>query len=358
MRQQQEQPVTISSEAISLSGFLGIPSKPKGVVLFAHGSGSGRFSPRNRFVAQHLQQGAIATLLIDLLMREEEEDRRNVFDIELLADRVLMASAWLRANARTGQLALGYFGASTGAGAALQAAARAPFRIGAIVSRGGRPDLAERDLPAPPLSEATGDYPGCDTSVRRTGNIGRSGGAGPAMVSRAFRSRRLIAPLSTVRLAKACSNDVADLVRGLLRRNFGGVNSQIRLRRRLIGRLQAGNGRGFAAHPFLIGAFAIPFHADRDGAFDSHLDEARDHAACQIAVGLPARGRIEHDGDAVCNKALPGEGQGPIEEIAFLRRVGRLRGQQPPDFVRFQDVHGQSKSLKLRPQGQDNRALP
>jgi putative phosphoribosyl transferase len=163
MRQQQEQPVTISSEAISLSGFLGIPSKPKGVVLFAHGSGSGRLSPRNRFVAQHLQQGAIATLLIDLLMREEEEDRRNVFDIELLADRVLMVSAWLRANARTGQLALGYFGASTGAGAALQAAARAPFRIGAIVSRGGRPDLAERDLPqvtAPTLLLVGGeDYP-------------------------------------------------------------------------------------------------------------------------------------------------------------------------------------------------------
>jgi putative phosphoribosyl transferase len=157
MRQQQEQPVTISSEAISLSGFLGIPSKPKGVVLFAHGSGSGRFSPRNRFVAQHLQQGAIATLLIDLLMREEEEDRRNVFDIELLSDRVLMASA------RTGQLTLGYFGASTGAGAALQAAARAPFRIGAIVSRGGRPDLAERDLPqvtAPTLLLVGGeDYP-------------------------------------------------------------------------------------------------------------------------------------------------------------------------------------------------------
>jgi putative phosphoribosyl transferase len=163
MRQQQEQSVTISSEAISLSGFLGIPSKPKGIVLFAHGSGSGRLSPRNRFVAQHLQQGAIATLLIDLLMREEEEDRRNVFDIELLADRVLMASAWLRANARTGQLTLGYFGASTGAGAALQAAARAPFRIGAIVSRGGRPDLAERDLPqvtAPTLLLVGGeDYP-------------------------------------------------------------------------------------------------------------------------------------------------------------------------------------------------------
>ena len=145
--QQKEQPVTVSSEAISLSGFLGVPAQSKGIVLFAHGSGSGRLSPRNRFVAQHLQQGGIGTLLIDLLTREEEEDRRNVFDIDLLADRVLMASAWLRQHTGTNRLPLGYFGASTGAGAALQAAARASFRIGAIVSRGGRPDLAERFLP-------------------------------------------------------------------------------------------------------------------------------------------------------------------------------------------------------------------
>jgi putative phosphoribosyl transferase len=144
--QQREQAVTISSEATSLSGFLGMPTKPKGVVLFAHGSGSGRFSPRNRFVAQQLQQGGIATLLIDLLTAEEEEDRRNVFDIDLLAARVLMTSAWLRENAGTKHLPLGYFGASTGAGAALQAAAQAPFPIGGIVSRGGRPDLAERYL--------------------------------------------------------------------------------------------------------------------------------------------------------------------------------------------------------------------
>jgi putative phosphoribosyl transferase len=142
-----EQPVAVSGEDISLSGFLEVPAQSKGIVLFAHGSGSGRFSPRNRFVAQHLQQGGIGTLLIDLLTGEEEEDRRNVFDIGLLADRVLMASAWLRENARTKHLPLGYFGASTGAGAALQAAARASFRIGAIVSRGGRPDLAERFLP-------------------------------------------------------------------------------------------------------------------------------------------------------------------------------------------------------------------
>ena len=160
---QKEQPVTICSEALSLSGFLGIPAKSKGLVVFAHGSGSGRFSPRNRFVAQHLQQGGIATLLIDLLMTDEEEDRRKVFDIDLLADRVLVASAWLREDPRTKPLPLGYFGASTGAGAALQAAARAPFDVGAIVSRGGRPDLAERYLPqvtAPTLLLVGGeDYP-------------------------------------------------------------------------------------------------------------------------------------------------------------------------------------------------------
>ena len=144
---QKNQAVTISGQDISLSGFLGTPPQGKGIVLFAHGSGSGRFSPRNRFVAHHLQQGGIATLLIDLLMTDEEGDRRNVFDIDLLADRVLMASAWLRHNAGTKHLPLGYFGASTGAGAALQSAARASFPVDAIVSRGGRPDLAERYLP-------------------------------------------------------------------------------------------------------------------------------------------------------------------------------------------------------------------
>ena len=161
--QEKEHPVTIRSATLSLSGFLGIPPHSKGIVLFAHGSGSGRFSPRNRFVARHLQQGGIATLLIDLLMTEEEDDRRNVFDIDLLADRVLVASAWLREDPRTNEMAVGYFGASTGAGAALEAAARATFPIGAIVSRGGRPDLAERYLPhvtAPTLLLVGGeDYP-------------------------------------------------------------------------------------------------------------------------------------------------------------------------------------------------------
>jgi dienelactone hydrolase len=142
-----DEPITITRGALSLHGMLAFSAKAKGIVLFAHGSGSGRFSPRNRFVAGHLQQGGIGTLLIDLLMPDEEEDRRKVFDISLLADRVLTASAWLHEDVRTKHFSLGYFGASTGAAAALQAAARGSFRVGAIVSRGGRPDLAEDYLP-------------------------------------------------------------------------------------------------------------------------------------------------------------------------------------------------------------------
>lgn len=140
--------ITIRSDRVRLDGILGLPSSPQGVVLFAHGSGSGRFSPRNNFVARRLQEGALATLLIDLLEPSEEDDRRKVFDIDLLADRLLLAKAWLAEDPRTASLPIGYFGASTGAGAALQAAARDPVSIGAVVSRGGRPDLAEPYLPA------------------------------------------------------------------------------------------------------------------------------------------------------------------------------------------------------------------
>lgn len=149
-----EESVAIVREGITLEGMLAIPPHAVGVVLFAHGSGSGRLSPRNRFVAGHLQEGGIATLLIDLLTEREAEDRRNVFDIDLLADRVLMAGAWLHEDTRTKHLRLGYFGASTGAAAALQAAARGPLPVAAVVSRGGRPDLAERylaDVSAPTL---------------------------------------------------------------------------------------------------------------------------------------------------------------------------------------------------------------
>jgi putative phosphoribosyl transferase len=115
-------------------------------VVFAHGSGSGRFSPRNQYVAEVLQQGGLATLLIDLLQEEEADDREKVFDIELLAKRLQTAADWLRQEPETRHLRLGYFGASTGAGAALRAAARHPDAVGAVVSRGGRPDLAGDSL--------------------------------------------------------------------------------------------------------------------------------------------------------------------------------------------------------------------
>ncbi|MEK7349646.1 MAG: dienelactone hydrolase family protein [Nitrospirota bacterium] len=140
------QEVTIRSGHLRLDGYLGVPPSPLGIVVFAHGSGSGRVSPRNNFVARYLQQGRVATLLIDLLTPDEADDRRKVFDIDLLADRVLLAKAWLEQDARTKGLGIGYFGASTGAGAALQAAVRDPSSIQAVVSRGGRPDLAETYL--------------------------------------------------------------------------------------------------------------------------------------------------------------------------------------------------------------------
>jgi len=152
--------VRLTRGTLSLEGVLGLPAQARGVVIFAHGSGSGRFSPRNNFVARQLQQGRVATLLIDLLTPDEAEDRRKVFDIDLLADRVLWAKTWLERDTRTKGLGLGYFGASTGAGAALQAASRDPSSIQAVVSRGGRPDLAEPYLPsvmAPTLLIIGGD---------------------------------------------------------------------------------------------------------------------------------------------------------------------------------------------------------
>ena len=134
--------IIITGDGIALDAILGIPEQPKGVIAFAHGSGSGRFSPRNQFVARILEAGGFATLLLDLLTPDEADDRSKVFDIDLLADRLLLAQGWLQSHAHTKNLRAGYFGASTGAGAALQAAARAPDAVGAVVSRGGRPDLA------------------------------------------------------------------------------------------------------------------------------------------------------------------------------------------------------------------------
>jgi len=134
--------VHIPAGQVELDGELILPPSAKGVVLFAHGSGSSRFSPRNTYVAEVLQQHGIGTLLFDLLTREEDQDYATRFDIALLTRRLLAATVWLQANPNTQTLKVGYFGASTGAAAALQAAAQMGDKITAVVSRGGRPDLA------------------------------------------------------------------------------------------------------------------------------------------------------------------------------------------------------------------------
>jgi len=138
--------VEIPAGASILQGHLHVPDAAAGVVAFAHGSGSSRHSPRNRFVAEVLYRAGLGTLLLDLLTPDEEVDRANVFDIELLAGRLTAATTWLGTRSDTASCRIGYFGASTGAGAALWAAADAGPRISAVVSRGGRPDLAGRRL--------------------------------------------------------------------------------------------------------------------------------------------------------------------------------------------------------------------
>ncbi|GAA4348137.1 phosphoribosyltransferase family protein [Microbacterium rhizosphaerae] len=134
--------VFVQTRDASLAGSLTVPDDATGIVLFAHGSGSSRFSPRNRYVASVLNGRGIATLLLDLLVPDEEHDRRLVFDIDLLASRLAAATAWVRENDGTAGLRVCYFGASTGAAAALAAAGEQGADITAIVSRGGRPDLA------------------------------------------------------------------------------------------------------------------------------------------------------------------------------------------------------------------------
>jgi dienelactone hydrolase len=143
--------VRITSARLQLEGTLEIPDHARGLVLFAHGSGSSRHSPRNQRVAQTLQRAAVATLLFDLLTKEEERTEERTghlrFNIELLASRLRIATEWVSRNERTAALRIGYFGASTGAAAALVAAADEGNAIGAVVSRGGRPDLAGDALP-------------------------------------------------------------------------------------------------------------------------------------------------------------------------------------------------------------------
>jgi putative phosphoribosyl transferase len=135
--------VTIPVGSIRLDGDFNIPVPPKGAVLFAHGSGSSRHSPRNRYVAELLNEGGLATLLMDLLTEDEQHLR---FDIPLLAKRLVAITQWLAERPEIAHSKIGYFGASTGAGAALVAAAQVPNLVHAVVSRGGRPDLAGRAL--------------------------------------------------------------------------------------------------------------------------------------------------------------------------------------------------------------------
>ena len=131
---------------IFLPGILQVPTGARGLIIFAHGSGSSRLSPRNQRAAAALQRVRFATLLFDLLTEDEAQDRRKVFDIKLLGDRVLEAIEWAQTDPRVSALPIGLFGASTGAAAALVAAAEAPSAVDAVVSRGGRPDLAGTTL--------------------------------------------------------------------------------------------------------------------------------------------------------------------------------------------------------------------
>jgi putative phosphoribosyl transferase len=146
-----EHTVVVGTDGVVLEGTMAVPDAARGVVVFAHGSGSSRHSPRNRFVADELRAGGVGTLLVDLLTPNEEivdlRTRELRFDIGLLAERLVGAIRWLDAERATHGLPIGLFGASTGGGAALVAAARVPDRVAAVVSRGGRPDLAGETLP-------------------------------------------------------------------------------------------------------------------------------------------------------------------------------------------------------------------
>lgn len=144
----------IPVDGVTLEGILEVPADATGLVAFAHGSGSSRKSPRNNFVADVLRERGLGTLLFDLLTEEEDRVRENRFDVPLLTDRLIAATAWLRAQDATESLDVGYFGSSTGAAAALRAAARPGVDVRAVVSRGGRVDLAAdafADVRAPTL---------------------------------------------------------------------------------------------------------------------------------------------------------------------------------------------------------------
>jgi pimeloyl-ACP methyl ester carboxylesterase len=161
MARQHSELVKIPSGPVQMEGMLELPPLAEGIVLFAHGSGSSRLSPRNNFVAKALREVLIGTLLLDLLTEDEDRDYQTRFDIPLLTVRLGDAATWLRDRPDTGALPLGLFGASTGAAAALQLAAMGKHGVGAVVSRGGRPDLAGdealRAVRAPTLLIVGGD---------------------------------------------------------------------------------------------------------------------------------------------------------------------------------------------------------
>lgn len=144
----RERNVQITLESTVHEGLLGMPKGAEAIVVFAHGSGSSRFSPRNALVARTLHASGLATLMFDLLTEDEDRVYENRFDIDLLTQRLLGATEWVKQRPRLHEMAIGYFGASTGAAAALKAAAALGPGIRAVVSRGGRPDLAGAELPA------------------------------------------------------------------------------------------------------------------------------------------------------------------------------------------------------------------
>ena len=205
----------MSAGLVEVAGHLTIPEQPRGIVVFAHGSGSSRHSPRNRYVAEVLNRAGLATLLFDLLTPAEERNRANVFDIELLARRLVDVTGWLAGQPDTASLPVGYFGASTGAGAALVAAADPRVKVAAVVSRGGRPDLAGEALAKVRCADAAdrgrprrrgagteSTRPGHDArrvrdrrrsrrhpSVRGAGHARAGSDAGGRMVPRSFESQ-------------------------------------------------------------------------------------------------------------------------------------------------------------------------
>lgn len=147
MSRTEIQPQDVAVGPKALEGVLRLPQNPIGLVVFAHGAGSSHRSVRNNYVAEELGKRRLATLLFDLLTEEEARDRKNVFDTPLLSERLIEAIAWVRSDPDIPSLPVGLFGSSTGAAAALEAAAHDPQDIGAVVSRGGRADMAERALP-------------------------------------------------------------------------------------------------------------------------------------------------------------------------------------------------------------------